>query len=95
MVAEYTVLSLDFQGIGNAGFATEEDFVQAFCRLVKRAAGTGLEIPDRILTQMPPRQPARTDAYRESASISSQMDAISSGPYLWSQGMGKMFWARR
>lgn len=49
---EYTVLSLDFQGIGNAGFATEEDFVQAFCRLIKRAAKTGLAIPDSIMKQM-------------------------------------------
>ncbi|MBQ7200571.1 MAG: 9-O-acetyl-N-acetylneuraminate esterase, partial [Eubacterium sp.] len=28
------VVSLDFQGIGNAGFATEEKFVQEFCRLI-------------------------------------------------------------
>ena len=32
--SEYSVLSLDFQGIGEAGFSTEEKFVQEFCRLV-------------------------------------------------------------
>ena len=31
---EYYVLSLGFQGIGNAGFKTEEVFVQEFCRLI-------------------------------------------------------------
>ena len=34
LVEEYSVLSLDFQGIGKAGFSTEEKFVQEFCRLV-------------------------------------------------------------
>ena len=33
---EYDVISLDFQGIGDAGFATEQSFVKAFCRLLKR-----------------------------------------------------------
>ena len=36
---EYYVLSLDFQGIGNASFETEEKFVKAFCRKLKRRAG--------------------------------------------------------
>ena len=31
---EYTVVYLDFQGIGKAGFATEEKFVQEFSRLL-------------------------------------------------------------
>lgn len=31
---EYDVLSLDFQGIGNAGFSSEEKFVKEFCRLL-------------------------------------------------------------
>ena len=32
---EYVILSLDFQGIGNAGFSSEEAFVQEFCRLIR------------------------------------------------------------
>ncbi len=31
---KYVVLSIDFQGIGKAGFSTEEVFVQEFCRLI-------------------------------------------------------------
>ena len=42
---EYTVISLDFQAIGNAGFSTEENFVQSFCRLIRREKRNGLEIP--------------------------------------------------
>ena len=34
--AEYSILSLDFQGISNAGFKTEEAFVKAFSRIVVR-----------------------------------------------------------
>ena len=44
----YTVISLDFQGIGNAGFASEEIFVQEFSRLLIRKAKLGLEIPEEI-----------------------------------------------
>lgn len=48
---EYEVLSLDFQGIGSAGYRTEEDFVQALCRLIKRPR-KGLTIPDEISRQL-------------------------------------------
>ncbi len=34
----YTVLFLDFQPISEAGFATEENFVQEFCRLMLKKA---------------------------------------------------------
>ena len=33
---QYDVISLDFQGISNAGFKTEQTFVKAFCRLLKK-----------------------------------------------------------
>ena len=48
----YTVLSLDFQGIGNAGFSSEKDFVQGFCRLINRAVKTGLSVPAHIRQQI-------------------------------------------
>lgn len=46
--AEYEVLSLDFQGIGNAGFETEQSFVRAFCRKIKRESRIGLLLPTKI-----------------------------------------------
>ena len=45
---KYVVLSLDFQGIGNSGFSTEESFVQSFCRLVKRKKSTIIDMPRQI-----------------------------------------------
>ncbi|SDL81516.1 AAA-like domain-containing protein [Sarcina sp. DSM 11001] len=36
LAGEYDVINLDFQGIGDAGFRTEQSFVRAFCRLLKR-----------------------------------------------------------
>ena len=41
LLADYDVVSLDFQRIGNAGFKTEQSFVRAFCRRLKRARGRG------------------------------------------------------
>ena len=35
---EYYVISLSFEGITNANFATEMSFVKAFCRLFKKKA---------------------------------------------------------
>ena len=46
---EYNVVSLDFQGIGSAGFATEESFVQSFVRLIRRQQRIGMHIPEAIL----------------------------------------------
>ena len=46
--AEYCVASLDFQGIGNASFSTEEKFVKAFCRQLRKKA-VKINIPDTIL----------------------------------------------
>lgn len=48
---DYAVLSLDFQGIGDAGFQSEEKFVKAFCRqLRKKAEKAGMpgKITDEI-----------------------------------------------
>ena len=45
---DYTVVSLDFQGIGKAGFSTEEIFVQEFCRLVWNRRKSMPDIPDNI-----------------------------------------------
>ena len=49
LAKEYVVLSLDFQGIGKAGFATEEKFVQEFCRLVWNRRKSTPGIPDDVL----------------------------------------------
>ena len=45
---EYTVISLDFQGIGKAGFSTEEVFVQEFCRLLWNRRKSMNSIPNHI-----------------------------------------------
>ena len=42
---EYKVVSLSFAGIGNAGFETEQSFVKAFARKLKREFLNGLEVP--------------------------------------------------
>lgn len=52
LVKDYTVLSLDFQGIGAAGFATEERFVQEFSRLVWNKRKTTSKIPDELLDRI-------------------------------------------
>lgn len=44
---EYSVLSLDFQAIGNASFQSEESFVQAFSRILLRKRNE-IIIPDNI-----------------------------------------------
>ena len=49
---EYVVISLSFEGIGNAGFASEGTFVLAFCRLLKRLQRTGLTVPDSVKTEI-------------------------------------------
>ena len=49
---DYTFLSLDFQGIGNAGFSTEERFVQEFCRLIWNAGNVDLVMPHDILERI-------------------------------------------
>ena len=46
--SDYVVISLDFQGIGNAGFKTEQTFVQELSRLIQGKKRSGLIIPDEI-----------------------------------------------
>ncbi|MBR0093187.1 MAG: ATP-binding protein, partial [Lachnospiraceae bacterium] len=48
----YVVVSLDFQGVGDAGFQTEMDFTQAFCGLIEEEIRAGLVIPDDIRNQI-------------------------------------------
>ena len=47
---EYDVLSLDFQGISSASYQTEEKFVRAFCRTLKRKT-KNLHVPEEILEE--------------------------------------------
>ena len=49
LAKEYTVISLDFQGIGKAGFATEEKFVQEFSRLVWNRRQSIQRIPEEVV----------------------------------------------
>ncbi len=48
---EFSILSLDFQGISNAGFKTEEAFVKAFSRVVVRKKESA-DIPDYIIQEL-------------------------------------------
>ena len=41
----YEAVSISFEGVGNAGFATEESFVQSFSRLLMRERMTGVRYP--------------------------------------------------
>ena len=49
---EYEVVNLSFEGIGNAGFKTEQSFVKAFCRKLKREYRNGLIVPENIKKQI-------------------------------------------
>ena len=49
---EYLVINLSFEGIGNAGFSSEEKFVKSFCRKLKRECRAGLKIPESIEKQI-------------------------------------------
>ena len=48
---EYQVVSLDFQGIGTAGFATEESFVKAFSRAILKKKYTIL-LPGSVADEL-------------------------------------------
>lgn len=50
--AEYLVVSISFEGIGNEGFKSEQAFVKAFCRKIKRECRNGLVLPDDIRGQL-------------------------------------------
>ena len=49
---DYIVINLSFEGIGDAGFSSEQTFVKAFCRKLKRETRAGLVIPDNIKIQI-------------------------------------------
>ena len=49
LVPQYEVVSISFQGIGKAGYGTEEKFVQSFSRLIKRERSTGTNIPNQTI----------------------------------------------
>ena len=51
LAPEYLVLSLDFQGISNAGFKSEEAFVKAFSRMLVRKA-RAVDIPGDIFAAL-------------------------------------------
>lgn len=61
---DYTVLSLDFQGIGKAGFATEEKFVQEFSRLIWNRRKSVSSIPENALRQIQEDQKKKTGVER-------------------------------
>ena len=48
LTPKYVVISLDFQGISSSGFATEQDFVQEFSRLIIKRKSTINGFPERI-----------------------------------------------
>ena len=64
---KYDVVDMDFQDIGGSGFASEENYVQAFCRLLKRTSGA-LEIPENIKQ--------RIDDYIEKTDNRATMDEL-------------------
>ncbi|MDE6004589.1 MAG: AAA-like domain-containing protein [Oscillospiraceae bacterium] len=45
---EYIVVSLSFEGIGDAGFSDEHAFVREFCRLLRREFRASIEIPENV-----------------------------------------------
>jgi len=52
LVPDYLVLSLDFQGLGNASFQTEENFCKGFVGLILNKLEYGLiDTPKEILEQ--------------------------------------------
>ena len=62
---EYVVLMLDFQGIGNSGFSSEETFVQEFSRLIlKRIKIDSLIVNDRIRTALEEWRDTKTPVTR-------------------------------
>ena len=48
LIPKYEVVSMSFQGIGNAAFQTEDTFVQSLCRLLLKEKATGVVFPSDI-----------------------------------------------
>ena len=49
---EYTVVNLSFEVLSKENFATEKNFVKAFCRIVLQEECVGLEFPDEVKKQL-------------------------------------------
>lgn len=47
--SQYNVVNISFQGIGKAGFETEERFVQSISRLIRREKRAGTSIPEETI----------------------------------------------
>ena len=52
LLTKYEVVSLSFEGIGDAGFKTEQSFVKAFSRKLKREYRNSLSVPEEIKEQI-------------------------------------------
>ena len=48
LLNQYVVVSISFEGIGNAGFSSEQSFVKEFCRLLRREFRRESRIPNDI-----------------------------------------------
>ena len=72
LLKEYTVLALDFQKISNAGFATEEKFVQEFCRLIWNKRRTDKGISEVLLNTIK----VWKDAEKPSTRLGELFDAL-------------------
>lgn len=49
---EYVVVSISFEGMSKANFATEQAFVKSFCRKVLQEERIGLELPNEVKEQL-------------------------------------------
>ena len=45
---KYVVVALSFESIGGAGFLNESTFVREFCRLLRREMRIGIDVPDKV-----------------------------------------------
>lgn len=50
--SEYIVVSLSFEGITRSGFSTEQSFVKAFCRLLKKKPGIYQMLSESVKNQI-------------------------------------------
>ena len=72
---DYIVINLSFEGIGEAGFSSEQTFVKAFCRKLKRETRAGLVIPDNIKIQI--------DDFLSRTAEQAQLDELFDTLYDW------------
>lgn len=72
---EYTVVNLSFEGLSKDNFATEKNFVKAFCRIVLQEESVGLEFPDEVKKQL--------SNYSTRTRYSAMLDELFSTIRLW------------